>query len=92
MRVFREGGIHADRTASLQAGLVGEADVRVDFPGLHVEVKRDERMSVDAMVRQAEAEAPAGLTPVVCWRRNGGLWRADAPLPFFVSLLYGLDA
>jgi hypothetical protein len=50
-------------------------------------VKRDERMSVDAMVRQAEADAPEGHTPVVAWRRNNRPWSAVVPLPFLLELL-----
>jgi Holliday junction resolvase len=88
VHVFRGAGIPADRTAALQAGGVeGEADVRVGVPGLHVEVKRDEHKSVDAMVRQAEADAPEGAVPVVTYRRNGQPWRAVVPLPWLVSLL-----
>ena len=85
----REHDLEADRTAALQAGGVpGAADVRLRaFPGLHVEVKRDQRLSVDAMVRQAEEEAPEGATPVVAWRRDGMKWRADVPLGHYLALL-----
>lgn len=90
VHVFRGVGLTAYRTAALQAGSVpGAADVAVEeLPFLHVEVKRDERLSVDAMVRQAEREAtPLSPVPIVTWRRNGGKWRADVPLAWLAELL-----
>jgi Holliday junction resolvase len=79
----------ARRTAPLQSARTnGAADVEfLDFPYLHIEVKRDERMSVDAMVKQAETEASEGRTPVVAWRRNDRPWYAAVPLPFLLELL-----
>lgn len=85
----------AQRTAPLQAGQARASDVILDrFPGLPFEVKRDERISVDQMVRQATAavtqipledgRAPA---PCVAWRRNRGEWRADIPLRELFRLL-----
>jgi hypothetical protein len=88
-RLAKSVGLAADRTASLQAGRVlGAADVALwDFPELHVEVKRDERMSVDAMVRQADAEAGEMKVPVVAWRRNRQQWRMDVPALWLLDLL-----
>ena len=89
----RTKGLEADRLAPLQAGRVpGAPDVLIRaWPELHVEVKRDERMSVDAMVRQSVAEAAAfpgdQRVPLVAWRRNGGQWRVDAPLDWCLDLL-----
>lgn len=82
-------GLRAIRTAQLQTNrATGAADILLmDFPGLHVEVKRDERMSVDAMVRQAVRDATGGQWPVVVWRRNKGKWRADVPLEYLFELL-----
>lgn len=80
-------GLRARRDAPLQAGRAGGADVTIlAHPALHIEVKRDEKMSVDAMVRQAEADAKGG-TPIVFWRRNRRGWRADVPLTLFLELL-----
>jgi Holliday junction resolvase len=84
--------IRAIRTAQLQANRQsGAPDVLLfDFPDLHIEVKRDERMSVDAMVRQAATDATdagRGGVPMVFWRRNKGEWRADVPLPWLLNVL-----
>lgn len=98
VRVARSHELDAVRTAQLQAGRVpGAPDVTIRlWPELHVEVKRDERMSVDAMVRQAQAEAAAypgeARVPVVAWRRNGtgpNGWRIDAPASWLLPILAG---
>lgn len=89
-RLLREERLTTRRTAPLQSARTNDAaDVQIDeFPHLHVEVKRDERMSVDAMCRQAEEDAaPVGHTPVVAWRRNNGPWRVVLPLSYWLELL-----
>lgn len=88
VRIARTFGLDARRTAPLQAGRQGSADVTIEqAPHVHVEVKRDERLSVDAMVRQAVRDAAPEGQPCVIWRRNRGGWRADVPLDFFFHLL-----
>jgi len=65
----------------------GEADIEHDVPGWHVEVKNDERLSIWAMLAQAERDAkrlfgvkwakisealrPPMDEPVVFFKRNG---------------------
>lgn len=97
--VFRVvgSGLSARRTAPLQAAgkldpalKVGDIQI-AQFPTLHIEVKRDERKSVDAMVRQAEADAPEGHTPVVVYRRNNRPWSAVVPLSYLLDLLLRAD-
>lgn len=85
----RKFGISAVRTAPLQAAGAEYGDVLFDdYRYLHIEVKRDERMSVDAMARQAKGDA--GLRrPVVLWRRNKGDWYANVPLEHYLQLLKG---
>lgn len=94
VKVFKAAGLDAERSAPMQAGTKGNADVRVkQLPDLHIEVKRDERMSVDRMVAQAQAEAPTGSTPVVAYRRNGNTdWKAVVSLSFLASLLARMEA
>lgn len=95
--VAREAGLEAERTAQLQAGrrVEGAPDVTVyTWPELHVEVKRDERMSVDRMVRQSVEDAARyrgeARIPIVAWRRNGSGrkgWRVDCPAEHYLGLL-----
>lgn len=89
VNLAKAAGLEAIRTAPLQTARAnGAADVQLsDFPHLHVEVKRDERMSVDAMIRQAEGDMSEGHTPVVAWRRNNRPWYVAVPLPVLMELL-----
>jgi Holliday junction resolvase len=82
-------GLEAQRTAALQAGRVpGHPDVALmHHPGYHIEVKRDERLSVDAMLRQAEGDAPPGRVPLLAYRRNGQPWRGVLPLATVFELI-----
>jgi hypothetical protein len=58
----------------------------LDVPELHLEVKHNETMSVDAMVRQAVRDCGARV-PAVVWKRNRGEWRIDLPARWFFDLL-----
>lgn len=50
-----------------------QSDV-VGLPGHHVEVKRTERLSIWAAMRQAEADCAEGDVPIVFTRRNREPW------------------
>lgn len=92
VNLAKSKGIYALRTAPLQAGRADIGDVSLmGYPELHVEVKRDERMSVDAMVRQATASASicgVEFVPVVAYRRNKQIWRAVTPLDHYLDLVH----
>jgi hypothetical protein len=55
---------------------------------LHVETKRTETFH-RSFIRQAEAEAPQGTVPVLCWRPSREPWRCMLPLTDFVTILRG---
>lgn len=82
-RVIRAHGFECERTG--RNGITSE-DVTHDIPGIHLECKRDERLSVDAMVRQAERDAPRDLVPVVAYRRSRQPWRVVVPLDEYLRL------
>ena len=87
VRIARTFNLEARRTSPLQAGNSPSSDVTIGGAHyLHIEVKRDERLSVDAMVRQAVKDAD-GRQPCVFWRRNRTGWRADVPMDLFFALL-----
>lgn len=65
----------------------GHQDVIHDIPGLHIEVKRQERLCLPAWTRQAEMDAGEGKVPVVAYRTNGEPWRACLPLEDLAKLL-----
>lgn len=89
---LRRYGLRAERTASLQAaasaGEPGHPDVSLpDFPGLHVEVKRQETLRLPAWTRQADAAAGDGADAVVAYRQSGQPWRVCVELDLFAALL-----
>lgn len=69
-RLCREQGYDVRRGQQYN-GLAGE-DV-VGLPGIHVEVKRVEKLNLDAAMAQAIRDA-GGKIPIVAHRKNGGKW------------------
>jgi Holliday junction resolvase len=59
----------------------------LDEHGVHVEVKRAERIELSKWIAQAEADCPAGSVPLLAFRRSREPWRAVAPLPWLVGLI-----
>ena len=53
---------------------------------LHLEVKRQERLQLPSWLRQAAAEAPQGVLPVVAFRQNRGEWYAALRLADLAEL------
>lgn len=71
--LLRERGYNAQRGGSLTFGKVPDA---VGLPGIHIEVKRVERLNVPAAMRQAvrDAEKFHDGIPVLFHRRNREPW------------------
>lgn len=63
------------RRGQQYAGTAGDADV-IGLPGVHLECKREERLSVYEAMEQAVSDAKGSDVPLVCWRRNGEEWLA----------------
>jgi len=59
----------------------------VGFPKMHLEVKRQERVSIDKWCEQAEGQAEEGQVPAVVWRRSREPWRIAMPLDHFIVLM-----
>ena len=71
---MRELGFTGRRTQQY-CGTAGDSDVVIDeLPGVHFEVKRVERLNVDAAMGQAVSDCVAGSIPVVAHRRNHKDW------------------
>jgi hypothetical protein len=67
-------GVTARRGVQYQGG-TDSPDVITDLPGIHIEVKRCERLSLYPAMAQAVNDAE-GKIPVVCHRQNGKKWLA----------------
>lgn len=72
-RLCREQGYDCRRTAQY-CGNTGEAADVTGLPGIHVEVKRVERMNVSEAMGQAIRDARPGEIPVVAHRRDRHPW------------------
>lgn len=60
-------------------------DVRIGLPGVHVEVKRCEALSVYRAVEQSKSDAGESV-PIVLHRRNHREWLAIVPLDRLMEL------
>lgn len=72
-RLCRDNGYDARRTAQY-CGNTGEAADVIGLPGIHVEVKRVERLNVQEAVDQAKRDSNPGEIPAVFHRRNRCEW------------------
>lgn len=83
--IFQAHGFDCARTPN-SGGLRLRGDLYGDLP-VHVEVKRQEGARPWLWMAQAEAEAPAGVTPLVVFRRSGGKWYALVALEDLLPLI-----
>lgn len=83
--IFRAEGFDCDRTPN-SGGLRILGDLVGDVPA-HLEVKRQETARPWAWYEQAEREAPAGVVPVVAFRRSNSPWLAIVPLAELARLM-----
>lgn len=70
---LRDYGYDA-RRGQQYSGANGDADV-VGLPGIHIEVKRVERLNIDEAMEQARRDAREGEIPAVFHRKNGQPWK-----------------
>jgi Holliday junction resolvase len=67
------------------SGANGDADV-VGLPGVHLEVKRTERLSLYDAIAQAISDAREGEIPVVAHRKNNAEWVMIIRLDDFMKI------
>ena len=58
----------------------------VGIPGVHVEVKRTERLQLMPAIQQAQEDAREGDTALVMWRRSRSPWIVCLPLDGLLGL------
>lgn len=76
------------RRGQQYCGANGDADV-VGLPGVHIEVKRTEKLNLYAAIEQAKRDARDGEVPVVFHRKNGCEWIACVPITGFMKVYGG---
>lgn len=83
--VFRARGFDCDRTPN-SGGLRLKGDLLGTVPA-HLEVKRQEVARPWLWWEQAAAEAPAGVMPIVAFRRSRSPWLAIVELEALAELI-----
>lgn len=81
---LRDYGYNA-RRGQQYSGANGDADV-VGLPGIHIEVKRVERLNIDEAMGQARRDAREGEIPVVFHRKNGQGWKATMDFDSWIGM------
>jgi hypothetical protein len=72
------------RRGQQYCGTSGDADV-VGLPGIHIEVKRVERLNIHNAMAQSVRDAREGETPVVFHSRNRTPWLVTMTFDDFIS-------
>jgi hypothetical protein len=76
---------HQCRRGQQFCGANGDADV-VGLPGVHIECKRTESLSLYTAMEQAKSDCGENV-PIVCHRRNGKKWLVVVELEDLQGLL-----
>ena len=67
------------------SGINGDADV-VGLPGIHIEVKRVEKLNVSEALKQSIRDARYFEKPTVMHRKNNEQWLVTMPLDEWIEL------
>lgn len=85
--ILRDRGFQARRGQQFAGG--GDSpDVVHTVPGLHIEVKRTETLSLYTAMGQAEEDAPTDQIPVVVHRRSNKPWLLVMKLDDFLDYCF----
>lgn len=87
--LLRSHGFQARRGQQF-SGSPDSPDVVHDIDGIHLEVKRTERLSLYPAMEQAKRDRRAGDVPVVLTRQNGREWLAIMPASDLLTILRAL--
>ena len=72
-KLCREHGFANVRRGQQYSGIEGKDVVGLD--GVHIEVKRAERLNIEKALQQAERDKKKGEIPIVAHRRNREEWK-----------------
>lgn len=89
-KILRAAGFNVERTPNsgglrlptIEFSMKGDV---VGLAGYHLEVKRCERLSIPAWIKQAEADCPEGDVPIVVFRASQQPWRVIQSFESFVE-------
>ena len=86
-RLLREYGFEARRGQQF-SGANGDPDV-VGLPGIHLEVKRVEKLNLEAAMQQSIRDARENEIPIVMHRKNRGQWLVTMTFEDWMKLYQG---
>lgn len=92
IHLLRDHGYKDARRTSDGRGQKSRGDVTNGPQGIHIEVKRQERLNVPAALRQAEDDSLERDVPVVVHRPSRMCWMATLPFEDLLDLLELRDA
>ena len=85
---LRENGFEASRNARNGiSGMAGGQDISHSLDGYWIEVKRAEKWSLPAWIRQAERDAGDEEVPLVVFRSSRQPWRVVLDFDKFLELM-----
>lgn len=76
---------YSARRGQQYCGTSGDADV-VGLPGVHIEVKRNERLNLYDAISQSCRDAREGELPIVAHRKNNCNWLVSMPEEVFFEI------
>lgn len=82
--ILKDYGYHARRGQQF-SGANGDADV-VGLPGVHIEVKRVEKLNIDSAMAQSINDAREGEIPIVMHRKNRAAWMVTMQFEDWIQL------
>lgn len=85
-RLLRDHGFDGARRGQQYSGANGDADV-IGIDGLHIEVKRVEKLNLQDAFDQAKRDARTGEIPVVAHRKNNCEWLITLPADDFFEMI-----
>lgn len=83
-KILRSYG-YDTRRGQQYSGANGDADV-VGVPGVHLEIKRVEKLNIDTAMEQSIRDALEDETPVVMHRKNGKKWLVTMQLDDWIIM------
>lgn len=83
-RILRGYGYNC-RRGQQYSGLNGDADV-VGLPGIHIEVKRREKLNIYDSIDQSKRDSKEGEIPVVFHRKNNCEWLVTMTLDQWMKI------
>ena len=86
-RLLREYGFEARRGQQF-SGANGDPDV-IGLPGIHLEVKRVEKLNLEAAMQQSITDARINEIPIVMHRKNRGQWLVTMTFDDWMKLYQG---